>query len=342
MRKYLLPQKGKFYKANMHCHTVISDGKQTPEEIKEAYKAKGYSIVAFTDHEIMIPHYELRDEEFLPITAYEIQLRDWNTPPNCLKLYHMNVYSPDPNRYLSKTYCKKDAWWGNIVNHFTDEMAEYGLEERYYSKEFAQRIIDMATEEGMLVSYNHPVWSLQNYNDYSGLKGLWGVEWYNHGCAKLGYFDTTTPITDLLSEGERVFPLAADDTHLWEHIGGGWIQVKAVSLDYATVFKALKNGDFYSSTGPKIKSLYMENGFVHIRTSAVKQITLITDRRVVVSVDNFESGKPLFSANLSLESILNSHADTSDYRQSFFRIEITDKFGRKALTRAYFLDEFGL
>ena len=123
MKKYLLPQKGNFYKANMHSHTVISDGKLTAEEVKAAYKERGYSIVAFTDHEIMIPHYDLRDESFLPITAYEIQLRDWNRASRCIKLYHMNVYSPDPERYLSKTYCKKDAWWGNIVNHFTDEMA---------------------------------------------------------------------------------------------------------------------------------------------------------------------------------------------------------------------------
>ena len=27
---------GKFYKVNMHCHTVISDGRMTPEEIKAA------------------------------------------------------------------------------------------------------------------------------------------------------------------------------------------------------------------------------------------------------------------------------------------------------------------
>ena len=65
MKKYLLPREGKFYKANMHCHTNISDGKMTPEEVKTAYKKNGYSIVAYTDHEIMMPHYELRDEEFL-------------------------------------------------------------------------------------------------------------------------------------------------------------------------------------------------------------------------------------------------------------------------------------
>ena len=37
MKKYLLPRTGKFYKANLHCHTNYSDGKKTPEEVKELY-----------------------------------------------------------------------------------------------------------------------------------------------------------------------------------------------------------------------------------------------------------------------------------------------------------------
>ncbi len=339
MKKYLLPRQGKFYKANMHCHTNISDGQMTPEEVKAAFKEKGYSIVAYTDHEIMMPHYDLADENFLPITAYEVQLRDWNRQVNCIKLYHMNLYSPDPERYLSKTYCKKDAWWGNIVNHFTDEMAAAGLAEREYSKEFAQWIIDTAKEEGMLVSYNHPVWSLQNHDDYSGLKGLWGVEWHNTGCVRAGYVDSEQPIIDLLSEGENVFPLATDDNHRTADLFGGWIWVKAKKLDYATVFKALKNGDFYSTTGPEIKSLYLEDGVVKIKTSPAKRISLITDRRHTVSKN--ADGKLLSGAELSLSAFLGINDKTKEYRRAYFRLEVVDKYGNRALTRAYYLDELG-
>ena len=342
MKKYLLPRLGKFYKANMHTHTNISDGALTPEQVKEKYKEKGYSIVAFTDHEIMLPHNDLRDESFLPITAYEIQLMDRSVPGFCNKRYHMNVYSPDADRYLSKTYCKRDAWWGNIVKYFTEEMAEAGVTERSHTKDYAQKIIDMANEEGMLVSYNHPVWSSQNYTDYSGLKGIWGVEWYNNECVQLGYYDTTAPITDLLSEGERVFPLATDDSHKTRSIGGGWIMVKARKLDYDTVFAALKRGDFYSSTGPEIKSLYLEGDKVVIKTSAVKQIDLITDMRETVTLDTFATGKLLTGGELSLARLIKNRNTLGNSRKSFFRIEITDKYGRKALTRAYFLDELGL
>ena len=59
MKKYLLPRNGKFYKANMHAHTTVSDGRLSPEEMKRAFMERGYSIVAFTDHEVMVPHLPL-------------------------------------------------------------------------------------------------------------------------------------------------------------------------------------------------------------------------------------------------------------------------------------------
>jgi len=42
MRKYLLPESGNFYKANLHCHSTLSDGNLTPEQLKKAYMDKGY------------------------------------------------------------------------------------------------------------------------------------------------------------------------------------------------------------------------------------------------------------------------------------------------------------
>ena len=35
MKKYLLPKEGKFYKANLHMHTTISDGNMGVLETKE-------------------------------------------------------------------------------------------------------------------------------------------------------------------------------------------------------------------------------------------------------------------------------------------------------------------
>ena len=44
----LIPETGTFYKANLHCHTIHSDGRLTPEEVKKAYMDEGYSVVALS------------------------------------------------------------------------------------------------------------------------------------------------------------------------------------------------------------------------------------------------------------------------------------------------------
>ena len=60
----------------MHCHTTISDGHFTPEEIKKLYMEKGYSIVAYSDHELIRDHSDLSDENFLAITSSEFSIDD--------------------------------------------------------------------------------------------------------------------------------------------------------------------------------------------------------------------------------------------------------------------------
>ena len=47
----LIPEKGRFYKANLHCHTNISDGHNTPEEVKALYKSLGFHETENRDEE---------------------------------------------------------------------------------------------------------------------------------------------------------------------------------------------------------------------------------------------------------------------------------------------------
>ena len=70
MKKYLLPNEGNFYKANLHCHSSLSDGTLTPKELKDLYKANGYSVLAYTDHDIFIPHNELTDDSFVALSGF--------------------------------------------------------------------------------------------------------------------------------------------------------------------------------------------------------------------------------------------------------------------------------
>ncbi len=339
MKKYLLPDEGRFYKANLHCHTTVSDGAFTPAEIKEQFMARGYSIVAYTDHEVMVPHPELADEDFLPITSYEIAINEGKWTPFC-KTYHLNIYSPEINRSVSRTFAKTSVW-GDALSHVTDEMIAASTHPRKYTKEFVQWIIDTATEEGCLVSYNHPVWSLQSKEDYTGLRGFFGVEWINNGCARGGLCDTVRPIEDLLAEGERMcYPLGGDDCHGQNDCFGAWVCVKATSLDYTEVFEALRRGDFYSSAGPEIKELYIEDGVVHVKTSEVAAIRFITDHRYTQTVASSD-GLPVTEATFSLDTFFANAKLAPEGHNVWFRIDVTDACGKYARTRAYFADEIG-
>lgn len=68
----LLPRAYSSYKANLHCHTTYSDGNLSPEQVKEHYKANGYSVVAFTDHNVLIDHSALNDKDFLTLVGLEV------------------------------------------------------------------------------------------------------------------------------------------------------------------------------------------------------------------------------------------------------------------------------
>lgn len=95
----LLPRSGSFYKANLHCHTVNSDGHWTPEQVKAEYQKRGYSIVAYTDHRHYGWYPELMDDTFVPLAAYEGDLNEPFRKPGDfqrVRTYHLNFYDTDP------------------------------------------------------------------------------------------------------------------------------------------------------------------------------------------------------------------------------------------------------
>ena len=60
----------KQYRANLHSHSTLSDGRLTPEQLVEAYREAGYSILAITDHEAPYDHTALSTPDLLLLTGY--------------------------------------------------------------------------------------------------------------------------------------------------------------------------------------------------------------------------------------------------------------------------------
>ncbi len=341
MKRHLLPQRAHYYKANLHMHTTLSDGRMTPEEVKEAYKNQGYSILAYTDHEAIVPHNDLRDESFLPITSFEIATGEQTEglPAGSNRTYHLNLYAKDPQNAVSSAFMV-DYIWGKIEHiraYISEEQFRHGCQ-RTYSVACMNDIIARAKEEGFLVSYNHPTWSLQDENDYAELKGVWGVEVYNTGCDRMGYLDTVHPMETLLRRGEFVFPLATDDAHKLSDCFGGWTMVGADRLEYSDVMQALENGDFYASTGPEIHELSIEDGKLRVVTSPAASVILSTERRFSKRVDAKED-EPLTVAEFDLTAYLEQTQSAERKVDSYVRVTVLNGKGKTAWSRAYRVEE---
>ncbi|MBQ9084232.1 MAG: hypothetical protein IJY24_01110 [Clostridia bacterium] len=83
--------------------------------------------------------------------------------------------------------------------------------------------------------------------------------------------------------------------------------------------------------------MYVEGGKVHIKTSAAEQICLCSDMRWT-SVKRRE-GRYLTEAEFSLDEWLKYAKDAPEGHNCWIRLEVIDKQGRRALTRAYFIEE---
>ena len=337
MKKYLLPKDGKFYKANLHCHSTISDGHLTPEQLKEEYMKRGYSIIAYTDHDIMIPHPELKDEDFLPLTGYEMEINAAEpSESGSRKTCHMCFIALDES--IDKQVCwhREKYLFGNAISYrdrakFDESLPDF---EREYTPERINEMIKRGREGGFFVTYNHPAWSLEDYRDYCSYKGMNAMEICNYGCYCVGYEDYVPKIYDeMLRGGQRIYCLATDDNHNYHPLNtpecdsfGGFTMIKADKLEYKSITDALVAGNLYASQGPEIYELYYEDGEVIIKCSPARRIYVNMSKRRIAR--QYAHDEPLTEAKFKI-----------DDECIYFRITVEDEKGRHANTIAYFIDD---
>ena len=274
---YLLPRTPR-YKANLHCHTTLSDGRLSPEEIKSAYKRRGYSVVAFTDHEYIVNHQDMNDEAFIAVTAYEYSINESYPGEkrtfNDIKCCHLNLYAKDP--FEDKHVCFSPKYVWGPGSKVADKLKYSGeLHDRSYDN--IQEIIDAANANGYLVCFNHPYWSLQPQKDYFDLTGLFAMEVYNSGCGIIsgnswydyGLFCETHP---------DAAPVAADDNHNPNgdvensDSFGGYTMLCTDDFTYKGIINALESRSFYASTGIEFSEISLCDGKVHVECSECTDI----------------------------------------------------------------------
>ena len=316
MKTYLLPPQAKRFKANLHNHTTRSDGSFTPEQIKEEYIKEGYSVVAYTDHNEYHDSTALCSKDFIAINSFEADISDWAVQSgNYRRCYHFNAF-----------HCGQDS------------SVELPQVPEYNDIDGINAYIARLNELGFIEAYNHPNWSLQSYNDYYKLKGLFAVEIYNHSATVDGSDNGEENVyNSLLGLGNRLACIMTDDNHDRYPVGhpqndsfGGFTVLFAEELTYDAVFNALKTKNFYCSQGPKINALYIENNKLHVECSDAQLIKFCT------------KGRRNGTAFAPKGGFINAAEFELDPSDVFVRAEVVGPTGRKANTNAYFLDDLGL
>lgn len=330
----LLDKNKNYYKANMHTHSLNSDGSLSVEELKEEYKKRGYSIVAFTDHEHLIDNSHLDDNDFLTITSCEIAIKEFENQSTLknydMRVCHLNLYAKDQHNTLTPCYSSVyDHYISPKIKNLINFKEEY---RRIYSAEGINEIIKTANKNGFLVSYNHPSWSLGNREEYINYENLFAVEIYNHSCVKHGIPDDEKVFDDFLRNNKNIFCIAGDDNHNRYPVDspscdsfGGWININADRLDYNTIIKALESGNFYATNGPEIFSLIKDEDKIYIETSPASEITLTTYGRRSLGV-YAEKNSQITCAEFTIK-------ETDKY----IRLKVKNKYGKTAYTQAYYI-----
>lgn len=224
-------QPGTFWKGNLHTHSDRSDGGCTPGEVVRRYREAGYDFIALTDH-------------FL--AAYEFPITD-------TRGFRTGGFTTIIGAELHTDKTEFGDMWHLLAVGLPDDFAPPD------ENETAAAMARRAREAGAWVAAAHPAWYGITEKDLEALGPVDAIEVFN-GVAvdHNGHSDSWELADIVLGRGHRYLVCATDDFHgtAGRHdFQRGWVQAKCESLEPGALLTALKNGHYYSSTGPEIHDL---------------------------------------------------------------------------------------
>ena len=296
MRRYFVNpfrEEGRWFKGNVHAHSTGSDGTRTPEQLLEIYSGAGYDFLSITDHSIVTDIDGLGGTDFLLIPGEEM----------CIGRTHASTLF---------------------------HIVALGVKETLPFRDFdgdldPQLVIDHVNGVGGIAILAHPYWSGLNHRDMMDIDGYHGVEIYNTSCEyerNTGF--SASHIDDLIVMGRRPWIYAVDDHHGAERpllpldATGAWIMVKSKSLGLDDIMSSIRRGVFYSSTGPEIKEITIDDeGVISLECSPVKEISFVSTPSL--GIKNYAESGPLMGASYKGRP-----------GETYIRIEVTDFEGKSA------------
>lgn len=298
---------GRFWRGNLHTHSTLSDGALAPGEVCRRYADEGYDFICLSDHMVGRYGYPIAD----------------TTP------FRSNSFTTVLGAEVhTDRMANGEIWHMLAVGLPADfERPEAPDFDGAAAREGADTLAARCAEAGAFVAIAHPQWNGMTLADARRIGAAHAVEIYNHGCAVESERGDGTAILDLLlSEGRRLGACATDDAHFkGPDFFGGWVMVKAEELDPASLVRALKAGDYYSSQGPRLHDVRIENGELHVACSPVDRVLALGAGAASVH----RHGRGMTEASLPAQRFRAG---------GWMRVVVTDHHQRRAWSNPIWLD----
>ncbi|MFJ8621986.1 CehA/McbA family metallohydrolase [Kitasatospora sp. NPDC093550] len=293
---------GRFWRGNLHTHSDQSDGALSPEETVRRYQDAGYDFLAVTDH--------FRAEYNFPLTdTRSLRSAGFTT------LLGAELHAPRTEAGQS---------WHIVAVGLPLGFAPPGPGET--GPQLARR----ARAAGAFIGMAHPAASLLTIADAESLDAAHAVEVHN-ALADREHRGDSWYLTDvMLNRGHRLTAYAADDAHLQPQDPSpcaAWVQVRAEALEPEQLLAALKAGYYYSSTGPEIHDIRLDDGLVTVRCSPARKVMLTGGAPGAKVLQ----GEDLTECSLPVEMFGNGYC----------RVTVEDASGERAWSNPIHLDSFG-
>ena len=300
---------GRFWRGNLHTHSTLSDGARLPEQVAESYQSMGYDFLMLSEHFIDAYDWPIADTRNLRSNRFTTVLG-------------AEVHAPETS---------VGELWHIVAAGLPLDFEPCGPEET------AEQLAQRAADSGAFVAIAHPAWSQLTIEDGRAIDCAHAVEIYNHGCAvETDRGEGWYLMDQLLNENRRLTAIATDDAHFraGDKDGfGGWVHVKADSLDPDALLEALKAGHFYSSQGPQIHELSISGDEMTIATSPVDTIAVIGG----TSRSTIHDGKSITAAALDLSGLSKGWLLRAPSK--WIRVVAVDAAGKRAWTNPIWLDD---
>ncbi|XZE52972.1 hypothetical protein SH139x_004682 [Planctomycetaceae bacterium SH139] len=283
----------KWFKGNLHTHTLWSDGDDFPEMVADWYRQHGYHFLALSDHNILsqgmkwmpldkiaarggsevFPKYVARfGEDWVETRGSQAE---GNLEVRLKPLGEVRALVEEADRFLmipSEEITDKGAHI-NATNIHTVIQPQGGSTVRETIYNNLRAVSAQAQELGRLIvpHLNHPNLGDRGISaeDLAALVEDEFFEVWNGvdqdgdlGSPRRHSLEALWDITSTLRISQHHAPplygLATDDSHNYHgkekaSPGRGWIMLRANRLTPESVLRAMQRGDFYASTGVELE-----------------------------------------------------------------------------------------